>query len=168
MLREAFDVEISTSPEDLKIFIESEIDKQMPIPPNQDFGVDFSSPENGAETFGLKCSNNGTLLLRIIDVISENSGSRFLLARQYVRSLGSKHNRRDIDETIKNIEDQHPGNKTNMSYQAYNSSIYTCLVLDDSRYLRSKTIFVKPFKISRLGYLSSIKKLRKTQSKLKI
>jgi len=134
MLRETFDVEISTPPEDLRVFVKSEIDKQMPIAPDQDFGVDFSSPENGAETLGLECSHDDTLLPRIIDVISENSGGRFLLAKQYVRSLGFKHNRRDIDETIKNIEEQLPANETDMIYQVCSSSICSSLVLDVSTF----------------------------------
>jgi ankyrin repeat protein len=76
---------ISTSNEDLEIYVKAVIEDQMPDSVSED---DPGPPPSSK--FGRVCHENASLLSEIIDTIVNISKGRFLLAKQYTRSLTSK------------------------------------------------------------------------------
>ncbi len=96
---------IATSNEDLEIYIRAVIKDQMPEEQPED-GLD--SPRRSSSKLGWECHKSAPLLNDIVTAIVKNSKGRFLLAKQYARSLGSKMTLKAIKKAVKEMqEDQY-------------------------------------------------------------
>lgn len=91
---------IRTSDRDLESYVESVIREQMP-----DVSEDDPSPPRGtAPKLGWICSQDLPLLGEIVKAIAKAAKGRFLLAKQYTRSLGSKRTRGAINRALEKLK----------------------------------------------------------------
>lgn len=92
--------EIRTSNGDLESYVLSVIQEQMP-----DISEDDPSPPRGTSpNLGWLCSQDHPLLDEISKAIANAAKGRFLLAKQYTRSLGSKRTRGAVKRALEKLK----------------------------------------------------------------
>lgn len=89
--------------QDLRAYVQSLIENKMPIVRAED---DMSSAQRGCApgSVGWECHKDKKLFERILKAISQAARGRFLLAKQYTRSLASKRTLKAIKRALADIE----------------------------------------------------------------
>lgn len=102
VLPDVFEVRIDTPPEDLKTYVRSFIESQMPIelPEN-----DMSSFHRLSPSLGWECYHDKLLFDKIVDAIADASQGRFLLAKLYTNSLNCQPSLRDIEDAVTEMQE---------------------------------------------------------------
>lgn len=94
-----FEMEIRTPNEDIASFVTTTIRDEMP----PELSEDDPGPALGSK-LGRECEKDPALLQDIVDAIVKASKGRFLLAKQYIRSVGSKQNLGAIRKALRKLE----------------------------------------------------------------
>jgi ankyrin repeat protein len=106
---ESIEVIIWTPKRDLEIYVRTAIKRQMPkgSSGNQRNGrrvdVDMIPRNRNSTPLGRKCLHDEELFKRIVSVVTNNAGGKFLFAKLYIDNLSSQLTMSDINKAMKEI-----------------------------------------------------------------
>jgi len=100
---DVFEVTIETPPKDLKPYVRSFIESQMPVELS---GNDSSFFDRLSSSLGWECYQHKTLVNKIIDAIAQCSQGRLLLEKLYTNSLDCQPSLQDAKVAVTEMQEQ--------------------------------------------------------------
>jgi hypothetical protein len=100
---DVFKVTIETPPKDLKTYVRSFIESQMPVELSEN---DLSFFDRLSSSLGWECYHHKTLVDKIIDAIAKCSQGKLLLAKLYTNSLNCQPSLRDVKDAVTEMQEQ--------------------------------------------------------------
>jgi len=98
-----FEVTIETQPKDLKTYVRSFIDSQMPVELSEN---DMSFFDRLSSSLGWECYHHKTLVGKIIDAIAQGSHGRLLLEKLYTNSLNCQPSLQDFKVAVTEMQER--------------------------------------------------------------